>query len=227
MADERPVRILLADDHTLLREALGEVLHAHPDFEVIAEVGTGEEAVRLAAEHRPDVVLLDVEMPHHNVADTVRTLRRIVPPPHIIVLSMYDDPKLVRELLALGVRGYLHKNVSRESLISAIRGLTTGDHTVVTVAVSRNTFATEAGPDDDADSPALSAREREVLRYVAAALSNRQIANRIGVTEGTVKRHLHNIFAKLDAVSRIDAVNKATKMSLITGPVGTRGYRAG
>ncbi|AKJ11317.1 LuxR family transcriptional regulator [Streptomyces incarnatus] len=211
------VRILVADDHTLLREALCDLLRAEPDFEVVAQAGNGEDAVRLAAEHRPDVVLLDVEMPRNDPPVTVRRLLERDPGLRIIVLSMYDGQPLVQELLRLGVRGYLHKSTGRETLVSAVRDRDGAGGQTVTVSVSPASLRPDPVPGGGAE--VLSERETEVLALVAQAMSNRQVAARLGIAEGTIKRHLRNVFAKLDAVSRIDAVNKAVERRLIPAPV--------
>ncbi|MCC9311312.1 response regulator transcription factor [Kitasatospora sp. RB6PN24] len=217
------VRILVADDHTLLREALCELLATEPGFEVVAQAGTGTETVALAARHRPDVLLLDIEMPENDPPVTVRRLLAQQPGLRIIVLSMDDGRRLVQELLALGVCGYLHKSVSRQTLVSTIRQRDDGRHTV-TVSVGPRSVWQGGGAGADELPGGLSQREVEVLEWTAQALSNRQIAGRLGITEGTVKRHLRNIFGKLDAVSRIDAVNKAVELELIP-PLGGRGRR--
>jgi two-component system, NarL family, nitrate/nitrite response regulator NarL len=211
------VRILVADDHTLLREALCDLLRSEPDFEVVAQAGNGEDTVRLAAEHRPDVILLDVEMPRNDPPMTVRRLLERDPGLRIIVLSMYDGQQLVQELLRLGVSGYLHKSTGREMLVSAVRDGDSGGGRTVTVSVSPASL--RPGPTPGAGAEVLSERETEVLELVAQAMSNRQIAARLGIAEGTIKRHLRNVFAKLDAVSRIDAVNKAVERRLIPAPV--------
>ncbi|KJS55157.1 LuxR family transcriptional regulator [Streptomyces rubellomurinus subsp. indigoferus] len=208
--DSDRIRILVADDHLVLRDALCEMLDNEPDFEVVARAEDGPSAVRLAAAHHPHVVLLDIEMPNHRPQNTVRDLLQQDPAINVVVLSMYDDPHLVQELLALGIRGYLHKSVTRESLASAIRNLRQANRRTVTISVSSHSLAASGD-----DGKLLSARELEVLTQVAAALSNRQIAVRLSITEGTVKRHMRNIFTKLGAVSRIDAVNKAVAASLI------------
>jgi two-component system, NarL family, nitrate/nitrite response regulator NarL len=209
------VRILLADDHTLLREALRDLLTAEPDFHVVAEAGDGDSALSLAAQSRPDVVLLDIEMPGHRPVQTVRQLAALNPPPKVIILSMYDDPGLVRELLQIGVYGYLHKGVSRADLVLAIRGVSRNRQRL-TISVPWESAAE--------DRPGtLSSREQEVLSLVASALSNRQIAGRLAISEGTVKRHMRNIFAKLGAVSRLDAVNKAAT----AGPGHVSGHVSG
>ncbi|WP_406838529.1 response regulator [Streptomyces sp. AHU1] len=208
------VRILVADDHTLLREALCDLLRTEPGFQVVAQAGNGEDAVRLAAEHRPDVVLLDIEMPRNDPPMTVRRLLERDPGLRIIVLSMYDGQQLVQELLRLGVSGYLHKSAGRETLVSAVRDGDGGSGRTVTVSVSPASLRAEPATPEGT----LSEREVEVLGLVAQAMSNRQIAVRLGIAEGTIKRHMRNIFAKLDAVSRIDAVNKAVERRLIPAP---------
>ncbi|MEU0203854.1 MULTISPECIES: response regulator transcription factor [unclassified Streptomyces] len=221
--NQETVRILVADDHALLREALCGLLRSEPGFEVVAQAGSGTETVRLAAQHRPDVVVLDIEMPENDPATTVRRLLGQDPSLRVIVLSMYDDQPLVRELLSEGISGYLHKSTGRETLVSAIRERDTSARRRVTLSVSVESFDQQpprtVGPGD------LSARELQVLACVADALSNRQIAGRLGIAESTVKRHIQNIFAKLDAVSRIDAVNKATARSLIPAPLKPGGRR--
>ena len=216
MTDET-VRILVADDHILLRGALCGLLDAEPGFEVVAQAGTGTEAIRMAGQYRPDVVLLDIEMPENDPSVTVQRILRQDPGTRIIVLSMSDGRYLVNELLSLGVSGYLHKSVNRETLVSAIRQRQDNGRRTITVAVAPESLR-GLGPGESADEQTLSDREIEVLTCTAQALSNRQIAARLGITEGTVKRHLRNIFTKLDAVSRIDAVNKAVERSLIGTP---------
>jgi DNA-binding NarL/FixJ family response regulator len=206
-------RVLLVDDHTLFRAGLRDILEAEGDFAVVAEAGDSESAVARAAETRPDVVLLDVEIPGEKAATTLCRILRVSPASRVIVVSMYDEPRLVQDLLVLGVRGYLLKRITREELIAAVRTVHADDGRCV-LSISRESLAQVHGA---AASP-LSHREQQVLLLVADAMSNAQIATRLSITEGTVKRHLGNIFGKLGAVSRIDAVNKAVSASLISLP---------
>jgi DNA-binding NarL/FixJ family response regulator len=160
------------------------------------------------------VVLLDVEIPGDSATVTLRRIHQLSPRSQVIILSMYDGPDLLRSLLEAGIRGYLLKSASREELLSAIRGTRTVDGPVRLSVSSASLAAVQSAP----GQPRLSQRERQVLQLAAEALSNVQIGHRLGLTEATVKRHLSNIYIKLDAVSRIDAVNKAVAASLITTP---------
>jgi DNA-binding NarL/FixJ family response regulator len=207
-----PIRVVLVDDHALMREGLREILNSQPDITVVGEAGDSAAAVATVAEHEPDVVLLDVEIPGDEVTTTVSRLRHLSPRTEIIILSMYDGPHLLQRLLALGIRGYLLKSVRREELFSAVRACRSGDGRII-LSVSRRSLAQVP----TSSAGALSRRELDVLELAAQAMSNAQIAARLYLTEATVKRHLSNIFGKLGAVSRIDAVNKAVAASLIPG----------
>lgn len=207
-----PITVVLVDDHVLMREGLREILETQPDVVVVGEAGNSASAIELVARHQPRVVLLDVEIPGSDVTDTVVALRARAPNTQVVILSMYDGPHLLQRLLALRIRGYLLKSVSRGELVSAIRNACIDDGHV-TLAVSRRSLAQLPGP----PTP-LSRREVDVLELAARAMSNAQIASRLFLTEATVKRHLSNIFAKLGAVSRIDAVNKAIAASIMPPP---------
>lgn len=205
-----PVRVLIVDDHVIVREGLREILESSEDIEVVGDVGDGTSAVSLATEKRPDIVVLDVEIPGDDATVTVDRIQRLIPDAKIVILSMHEDPPLLQSLLAAGVRGYLAKSICRDDLVSAIRSVYAEDGQVV-LKVSAASLACAVGP----SSNVLSQRERDVLELTAQALSNAQIAARLNIREATVKRHMRNIFIKLDAVSRIDAVNKAVAASLI------------
>jgi two-component system nitrate/nitrite response regulator NarL len=208
------INVLVADDHALLRGALCEALQTESDVNVVAEAGCGRVAVELASSLCPQVAILDVEMPGQDLATTLRQLRDRCPDTAVLVLTMHDDPDRAAAALALGASGYLHKSTTRGMLVSAIQMAGRPGAGTVTTLLPRRGRTAEPGRERPAGPP-LSAREIEVLRQVARARSNRQIATGLGITEGTVKRHLRNIFGKLGAVSRLDAVNKAVAAALI------------
>ncbi|MCP3769895.1 MULTISPECIES: response regulator [unclassified Streptomyces] len=208
------VRICLADDHTLMRDGLKEVLRTATGFAVVGEASTGTEAVVLVARLRPDVLLLDIEMPGPQASETIRHLARIAPETRVLVLTMHDDPDMVHKLLAAGASGYLLKSILRDELIAAVRSACQPSDSVVLV-VSRRTVEQLHRQKPPPLKKQLTERELVLLHLVAEALSNAQIAARLFITEATVKRHLTNIYAKLDAVSRVDALRKATAAGLI------------
>ncbi|HEV2636391.1 MAG TPA: response regulator transcription factor [Actinocrinis sp.] len=216
--ENHKITVVLVDDHVLVREGVREIISVEKDIVVVSEAANSEDAIAKVVHHRPDVVLLDVEIPGRHAADTVARMRALSPQTRVIVLSMYDGPQLLRQLIAGGIRGYLLKSVDRQELVSAIRSVYSTDRMVL--AISRESMAQmHSSPET-----VLSRREREILELVAQALSNGQIASRLGINEATVKRHLHSVFAKLDAVSRIDAVNKAMAASMITAREGSNGH---
>jgi DNA-binding NarL/FixJ family response regulator len=200
-----PATIIIIDDHALVREGLRGILQAQEDMQVAGEAGDSVTAVSLAAREHPDIVLLDIEIPGGEVTATVRQIHERSPGSRVIILSMYEGPHLVRALLTAGIRGYLLKSIHWQELVVAIRAVHADDDRVV-LGVSQESLG---GLRQTTGAGALSARELEVLALVGQALSNSQIASRLSLTEATVKRHLRNIFVKLGAVSRIDAVNKA------------------
>ncbi|GGN45125.1 response regulator transcription factor [Streptomyces fuscichromogenes] len=217
-----PIRVVIADEQSLLRESLCALLDTEPGVEIVGQTGHADELLPLVARTRPDLVVLDVRMaPAGSRESLVSRLLHGVPACHVLVLSMLDQPRLVQSLLDLGIHGYLHKSIGYGALIDAVRAQReTRSHQTVTLPLHRG--ALHAVGTGASCASELSAREVEILTHAAAALSNRQIAVRLGIAEGTVKRHLSNIFAKLDAVSRLDAVNKAASMRFIH-PADTRG----
>ena len=205
------IKILLVDDHALFREGVAEIFDAEEGMEVVGEAANGEEAIGLAAEVKPAVVLLDVEMPLMGAEQAVRRILCTSPSSKILVLTMYDEPRLVRNLLMLGAHGYLVKNATRQELVAAVRTVHRVEDRIV-LSVSRST----ADKLEGSERSVLSSRELEVLLLVARAMSNSQVASCLHISEGTVKRHLTNIYAKLGVSSRADATKKALTSGLLT-----------
>ena len=205
------IKVLLVDDHALFREGIAEIFDAEEDMEVIGEAANGQDAIELAAEVKPDVVLLDVEMPVMGAEQAVRRILHSSPSSKILVLTMYDEPRLVRKLLMLGAHGYLVKNATREELVAAVHTVHRVEDRIV-LSVSRSTAARLEG----SEQSVLSSRELEVLLLISRAMSNSQVASRLHISEGTVKRHLTNIYAKLGVSSRADAAKKALSSGLLT-----------
>jgi DNA-binding NarL/FixJ family response regulator len=207
------IRVVVVDDQTLFREGIRQLLELEPEITVLAEGGSGPEAVRLARQHRPDVILLDVAMPGEGAAATIDQIRAVSPHTRVIILTMHDNPDLMRELTDRGASAYLVKSVSRKELAAVVRMVPRSADTIVLYVPRRTLHGL-----DRSDRDLLSPRELGVLQLVAQALSNAQIAHRLSITEATVKRHLSNIYPKLGAVSRLDAINKALATGLIRRP---------
>jgi DNA-binding NarL/FixJ family response regulator len=210
--EDHRIRVLLVDDHALFREGVAEIFDAAEAVRVVGEAENGLEAIALAAKEQPDVVLLDVEMPVMGAEKAIGQILHVSPSSKVLVLTMYDEPRLVRKLLALGAHGYIVKNATREELLAAVQTVHRVDGRVV-LSVSRNTAdRLEGGP----QKRVLSRRELEVLLLTMKAMSNCKIASQLHISEGTVKRHLTNIYAKLGVSSRADAAKQALISGLVT-----------
>jgi DNA-binding NarL/FixJ family response regulator len=208
-----PIRVLLADDHTLFRRGISGLLASYGGLEIVAEVPNDQEALRLAQEKKPDVVIMQVQMPFEKSKESLLKMSEISPPPKVIIVTMFEEPRYVRELMRLGASAYLLKSVSVEHLIGAIRAAVfdpKGQHIVVGMPQE---MVEEV---EEGSRGILSAREMEILLLVAQGLSNRQIANMLRLSETTVKRHLANAYPKMDVVSRGEAVRKALLEDWIT-----------
>lgn len=209
--EDEPIKVLLVDDHALFREGIVEIFAVVDDMVVVGEAENGLEAIEMAAREKPDVILLDVEMPVMGAERAITGILHASPSSKVLVLTMYDEPRLVGRLLALGAHAYLVKNATREELVAAVRTV----HRVrdrVVLSVSRSTADRLEG----AGKSTLSIRELEVLLLAARAMSNSQIATQLHISDGTVKRHLSNIYGKLGVSSRADAAKKALTNGLIT-----------
>lgn len=216
--DERRIRVVLADDHTLFRDGLAELIQTDPAFQVVGQAPDGDRVLEMVPVLRPDIAIVDVEMPGPGARAVVSTLKQTCPEVTVIVLTMHQNARIVQELLDCGAAAYLVKNIARDQLIAALHAVHQSPRNIL-LSVSRETLG--HGERSEGDRP-LSAREMEVLRLTADAYSNSQIATRLGITEATVKRHLSNIYAKLGAVSRVDSVRKAMAARLINPVIDSR-----
>ncbi|GAB95969.1 DNA-binding NarL/FixJ family response regulator [Kineosphaera limosa] len=206
------IRILIADDHPIVRDGLIALLASDPDVEVVGEASGGREAITLAQRLRPDVVLMDLRMPAGDGVEAIAALRATSrETPRILVLTTYDTDDDIRRALAAGADGYLLKDTPRPELLAAVHQLAAG-HPVLTPEVLR--VMTAPAPTRP-DSPALTARERDVLREVAAGGTNRDAAGRLFISEATFKTHLSRVFDKLGVTDRAAAVRAAYDQGLL------------
>jgi DNA-binding NarL/FixJ family response regulator len=208
------VRILLADDHAVVRAGIRALLEQEPDLTVIGEAGNGTEALRMAEELRPDVLLLDMEMPGLQSIEIARRLQSGRSSVRIIALSAYDDREYIRNLLASGAAGYLIKEEAPEALVQAVRGVARGEKGWLSrrVAEQMTDWVQESG----SSSLDLTGREREVLKFVVAGQTNREIGATLGISEKTVEKHLAAVFAKLGVSSRVEAAVRAVQEGLVS-----------
>ena len=202
-----PITILTADDHPLIRDGLAAVIRAEGGLEVVAEASNGEEAIEAYERVRPDIVLMDLRMPVMDGLTATRAILADDPNARIIVLTTYDGDEDIHRALAAGARGYLLKDMMRTDLLSVIRTVHRGQRGIPAPVAARLAEHTPR--------IGLTPRELEVLRLVADGLSNAQVAERIGRTEGTVKVHLKNILQKLDVKDRTEAVTTALRRGFI------------
>ncbi|MGO9081007.1 MAG: response regulator [Streptosporangiaceae bacterium] len=210
-----PTSIVIIDDHAMFRESIAEMLDRQPDLVVTAQAGTGERGLMAVAESNPDVVLLDVEIPGSDVEKLIEGIRQSSELSRIAVLTMHEDADLVGRLIAVGVQAYISKGSSMTDLIAAIRAIASGRDRVI-ISVSRGAVSGLREPEKNP----LSVREVEVLSLVRDGFGNAQIASRLFISEGTVKRHLTNIYTKLDVRSRVNAINRANELGLLRPSAG-------
>lgn len=213
------IRILLADDHALVRQGTRELLEREEDLEVVAEAGNGEEAVRLASEHSPDIALMDIAMPRLNGIDATRQIKATRPGVSVLVLTAYDDDQYIFALLEAGAAGYLLKNVGADELVKAIRAVAAGEAVLHPAIARRVVDRFAAAEDKRAEVNALdhlSEREMEVLKLAARGLKNQDIAHQLSLSVRTVQTHLSNIFGKMGVSSRTEAVLDALKKGWLT-----------
>ena len=203
------IRILLADDHALVREGTKELLEREDDLEVVAEASDGKTAVQLATKQRPDVVIMDFAMPKLNGIEATRQIKAIDPSIAVLVLTAYDNEQYIFAFLEAGAAGYLLKDAHIDELIKAIRAVHAGE-SILHPAIARKVINRFARPAEKYGKEAalnqLTKRELEVLKLAAKGMSNREIALELSISVRTVQTHLSNIFTKIGVGSRIEAV---------------------
>jgi DNA-binding NarL/FixJ family response regulator len=215
------IRVVLADDHSVVRLGLASLLELAGDIQLVGQAEDGAGAVALVPELRPDVLLLDVRMPRGDGLWVIAELERLGLRLPILLLTTFDDDKVALEAIRRGVRGYLLKNVTLDRLLSAVRALAAGTTFLqpALTATAERALAAAAdegdGDDDPGRDPQISPREREVLRLLAAGFSNREIGSALHVAEGTIKNHVSNILGKMGVRDRTRAVIKAAERGFL------------
>ena len=213
------IRVLIADDHALVREGTRRILEQEPDLEVVAEACNGEEAVRLAGEFKPDVAIMDISMPRLDGIEATRQIKALCPGLSVLILSAYDDDQFIFSLLQAGAAGYLLKDVRGRDLVDAVRSVHAGE-SVLHPSVARKVLDRFVSKPDKSRKreplEVLSQREQDILRLATRGLSNKDIAGELCLSIRTVQGHLTHIFNKLQVGSRTEAVVRGLKEGWIT-----------
>lgn len=205
------IRVLVVDDHPVVRHGLIAILHYEPGIEVVGDAADGAEAVRLILEQRPDVVLLDLRLPQLSGIEVMRQVRAQAPQVRFLVLTTYDTDEYIGPALAAGAQGYLLKDATPDELSRAVRSLVQGGAALEPSVAAR--LLERMSENERGDE--LSARELEVLRLLVAGASNKQIASQLSLSENTIKSHISHIFDKLNVQSRAEAVAVALQRGLV------------
>ncbi len=211
-----PVRVLIADDHTLFRDGLRALLASIPDIEVVGEAASGQEALRLAVEFQPDVILMDIQMPGLNGIEATRQILRISPHVGIIVLTMFRDDDSVFAVMRAGARGYVLKGADQAVLLRAVRAVANGESLFSPeIAARLIQFFANLKPAASLELfPELTGREREILALIAQGATNAEIAEKLVISMKTVRNHVSNIFSKLQVADRAQAAIRAREVGL-------------
>jgi two-component system, NarL family, response regulator len=209
MTGRARIRVLIADDHPVVRDGLAAILGLQSDMKVVGQAGNGEEARTLFEKHQPDVVLLDLRMPGKDGLETLKMIREKQRAARIIILTTYGGDEDIFRSLKAGARGYLLKDAPRQHILEAIRAVHAGQKYIPADVASKAA--------EHALKPQVTSREIEVLQHMARGVSNKEIGAALFLSEGTVKTHVKSILAKLEAASRTEAVTVATRRGLIRG----------
>jgi two-component system NarL family response regulator len=207
MAANPKIRVILADDHPVVRDGLVAIVNQQSDMQVVAEAGDGEEAITLFEQHMPDVMVLDLRMPKRDGVSVVQYVMEKHPKARLLIMTTFDGDEDIFRSLSQGAKGYLLKDAPRTEILSAIRAVSE-DRPYTSSSVAAKALQRMA-------KPSLTQREMSVLQEIAQGRSNKDIARRLNITEGTAKTHVKSILTKLDAISRTEAVAVAHKRGLI------------
>ena len=208
MTKSNPIRLLIVDDHLVVRMGLRSMIDSQSDMEVVAEAANGNEAVQLYREHQPDVVLLDLRMPQLNGVEATVAIREQFPQALIIVLTTYDGDENIYRALQAGAHAYLLKDIPREEFLQAIRAVHHGEYCIPPAVGAR---LAQRMPQDE-----LSSRELEVLKLIVEGMSNKEIAATLAITESTVKNHVNSLLSKLKVKDRTQAATTALRRGIVT-----------
>jgi DNA-binding NarL/FixJ family response regulator len=208
MAKVNPIRVLIVDDHLVVRMGLRSMIDSQPDMEVVAEAANGNEAVQAYREHRPDVVLLDLRMPQLNGVEATIAIRNEFPKALIIVLTTYDGDENIYRALQAGAHAYLLKDIPRDQFLQAIRAVHRGQYCIPPAIAAR---LAQRMPQEE-----LSARELGVLKLIVEGMSNKEIASTLAITESTVKNHVNSLLSKLKVKDRTQAATTALRRGIVT-----------
>jgi len=212
-------RILIADDHPLLREALCQVFSNQKDMEVIGQANNGEEAIKLTSQLKPDILIMDIMMPKFDGLEASRQIKKIAPNTAILILTAYDDDNYVIGLLEAGAAGYLMKSARGQDLVEAVRAIRSGESVLHPKIIERLLKQAMAKPAEGLNhkiKDLLSDREMEMLKLLATGMSNKEIADKLYLSLRTVKAHMSNIFTKMNVASRSEALVEALRTGLLT-----------
>ncbi|WP_433017839.1 response regulator [Kribbella sp. CA-294648] len=208
------VRIVVADDHGIVREGLGALLSARDGYELVGTATTGSEAVRAAVTLKPDVLVMDIQMPDLSGIDATREITKVAPDVAVLMLTMFDDDESVFAAMRAGARGYLLKGAAGDNVLRAITAVAEGE-AIFGPGVARRTLAYLSRPrTDEVRFPELTPREREVLALIADGLGNAAIASRLSLAPATIGNHITSIFAKLQVTTRAEAIVRARTTGL-------------